>query len=258
MTAEARPSLESLRPRLDQWLESALERQLPLTFRDVRKGVQALSSRYVERRGEKGAIAKALDGPARRAAFATYYAGLHLLQAFLAAQRLRGMEDVERIFDLGAGTGAVGFGVALTLPTPATVHAYDRSGWALAEARQAGRDVGVPVRTRKQDLAKGLPRIGSGDALVAGWFLNELEPTTRGQAVDQIAVAREAGARVLVLEPLAGVAAPWWPEVASRLGFRADDEVRERIALPQWLRDMDRAAGLDHSELRARAMGDLT
>ncbi len=251
------PDLDALVTRLDGWLEKALERQAPLEFRDVRKGVQALSARYVERRGERGAISNALDGPARRAAFATYYAALHLLEAFLATRQLCAWEGVERIFDLGAGTGAAGFGVALSFPRPPGVQAFDRSGWALAEARHAARDLGIAVRTRKQDLSRGLPRLGPNDAVVAGWFLNELDAAARDRAVAQLAVAAGSGARILILEPLAGAAAPWWTEVAAALGLRADAEVRERIALPGFLRDMDRAAGLDHSELRARVMGQL-
>ncbi len=259
MTAPPRAlELEALTPRVDAWLQRAVARQAPLEFRDLRKGVQALSTRYVERRGDARVLAKALDGPARRAAFATYYAALHLVEAFLAGRRAAGWGGIERILDLGAGTGAAGFGVALALRSIPRVDAFDRSGWALAEARQAGRDLGVPIRTRRQDLARGLPRMGKGDAVVSGWFLNELAPDVRDEAVEAIARGIESGARLLVLEPLAGAAAPWWEEVAARLGFAPDGQIRERVALPAWVREMDRAAGLDHSELRVRVMGHVS
>ena len=259
MTGSGRAvALDALLPRVDAWIERAVARQAPLEFRDLRKGVQALSARYVEHRGERRAIANALDAPARRGAFATYYAALHLLQAFLAGQRAEGWEGVERILDLGARTGAAGFGVALALASAPTVHAFDRSGWALAEARNAGRDLGVPVRTRRQDLSRALPRIGRGDAVVAGWFLNELEPLARDETIGALEKGIRSGARLLVIEPLAGAAAPWWDDVAARLGISSGSEIRERVPLPAWIRDMDRAAGLDHSELRARVMGHLT
>ena len=258
MTGSTRAvTYDALLPRLDSWIERAVARQAPLEFRDLRKGVQALSARYVERRAERSAISNALDAPARRAAFATYYAALHLLEAFLAGQRTEGWEGVKRIVDLGAGTAAAGIGTALALPGAPTVHAFDRSGWALAEARNAGRDLGVPVRTRRQDLARALPRIGRGDAVVAGWFLNELEPSARDEAVAALAKGIRSGARLLVIEPLAGAAAPWWDDVATRLGVSSGSEIRARVPLPAWVRDMDRAAGLDHSELRARVMGHI-
>ena len=247
---------ETLTVRVDGWLANAVERQAPLVFRDLRKGVQALSARYVEKRGTAGALEGALDSPARRGAFATYYAGLHLLQSYLCAERQEGWEDVRRIVDLGAGSGAAGFGAALALPTTPPVEAFDRSGWALAEARSAGRDLGVRVRTRRQDLARGLPRFASDDGIVAGWFLNELPDRARSDAVERLGEAAGKGARLLIIEPLAGAAAPWWNEVATRLGLRSI-EVRERLALPGWIKDMDKAAGLDHGELRVRAMGHL-
>ena len=247
---------EALGLRMESWLAGAVDRQAPLVFRDLRKGAQALSARYVEKRGATGALEKALDSPARRGAFATYYAGLHLIQSYLCAERQLGWESVRRIVDLGAGTGAAGFGTSLALAAAPPVEAIDRSGWALAEARAAGRDLGVRVRTRRQDLGRGLPRFASEDGIVAGWFLNELPERARAEAVERLAHAAEGGSRLLIIEPLAGAAAPWWSDVATRLGVPSI-EVRERFALPGWIRDMDKAAGLDHGELRVRAMGHL-
>ena len=247
---------EALIARADGWLAKAVERQAPLTFRDLRKGVQGLSTRYVEKRHASGALEKALDSPARRGAFATYYAGLHLIQSYLCAERQAGWERVARIVDLGAGTGAAGFGAALALEDDPPVEAYDRSGWALAEARATGRDLGLRVRTRRLDLGRGLPRFAPDDGIVAGWFLNELGAAARADAIARLADAADSGARLLIIEPLAGAAAPWWAEVEARLDLPSI-EVRERLRLPGWIRDMDKAAGLDHGELRVRAMGHL-
>ena len=108
----AEPLPPELAERFDAWLEGALARQAPLGFRDLRKGAQSLSGRYVERRDDAGGLADALGSPARRAAFATYYAGLHLLTAWLCA-REQALAPRETIIDLGAGTGAAGAGSRL-------------------------------------------------------------------------------------------------------------------------------------------------
>ena len=49
-----------------------------LTFAEVRRALQALSSLYVERRGRM-AEGAALDGAGKRAAFALYYGSMHFL-----------------------------------------------------------------------------------------------------------------------------------------------------------------------------------
>ncbi len=254
MTDSGPERLTELKPRIDAWLEAAIARQAPLTFRDIRKGVQALSQRYVERRNDEAALTRVLDSPARRAAFATYYAALHLMQAVLAARAFETFCPTARIVDLGAGTGAVGLGASLALDTALPVVAYDRSGWALAEARHAARDWGIPLRTRRQDLARGLPRFAAGDGVVVGWTLNELPDKVRGEALETLRTAARNDTPILLLEPLAGAIAPWWDDAVADLGLRAI-ELRARPERPRFIADMDRAAGLDHAELRLRVAG---
>jgi hypothetical protein len=61
---------------------------------------------------------------------------------------------------------------------------------------------------------------------------------------------------VLVVEPLARSAAPWWAgwqHAFAGAGGRAD-EWRFRIELPEIVAKLDRAAGLDHRELTARSL----
>ena len=58
------------------------------------------------------------------------------------------------------------------------------------------------------------------------------------------------------MEPIARGAAPWWSEWARALekaGGRAD-EWRLAAGLPERLRLLDRAAGLDHRQLTARSL----
>ena len=61
------------------WVEALQRRhRQTLTFAEVRKGLQALSSLYVERR-QKIAGGAALEGAGKRAAFALYYGPAHFL-----------------------------------------------------------------------------------------------------------------------------------------------------------------------------------
>jgi len=116
------PYLEGpLRAAFDSWLEATRSRYLAkLTFSELRKGVQALSSLYVERRSGGRIAARALSGEGKRAAFATYYAPLHFLVTHEAVSQLGGgaFQGVRTVHDLGCGTGAAGVAAATGLPGP--------------------------------------------------------------------------------------------------------------------------------------------
>src|SRR5207253_7563046 len=61
------------------WFEALQQRHLKnLTFSEVRRAVQALSSRYIERRGRLDRHSP-LDGAGKRAAVAMVFAPLHFL-----------------------------------------------------------------------------------------------------------------------------------------------------------------------------------
>lgn len=237
---------------VESWLAGAVARAAPLTFSEIRRGVQALSERYVARR-EPG---NALGSPAKRAAFASYFAALHLATAFGAARALPelALRDVSRIVDLGAGTGAAGAGVALALPSPPAILALDRSAFALAEARRTFAAFRLRGEVRRAQLPAGLPKLGRGDLAVLGWFLNECSPEARERVLRMLERALHAGARALLLEPLSGRVVPWWDEVAARLGALglATGAVRWPMERPSFVAAMDRAAHLDHRELGAR------
>ena len=243
----------ALAAQVDAWLAAGVERAAPLAFRDIRRGVQALSQRYVERRDP----GDALGSPAKRAAFATYFAALHLATAYGVMRALPSpaCEPVTRIVDLGAGSGAAGTGVALALGQDAPgLLGLDRSGFALAEARRTYAAFGVRGETRRALLPAGIPRLARGELAVAGWFLNECGDADRERLLSSLERGISAGARVLVLEPLASRAVPWWDELAARLAARglATGAIRWRMQRPAWVADMDKAAHLDHRELGAR------
>jgi SAM-dependent methyltransferase len=237
------------------WLDALEKRHLgDLTFAEVRRALQALSSLYVERRQRLGTGA-ALESAGKRAAFALYYGPLHFL---LVREIVRALGAASprpgRVIDLGCGTGAAGAAWALQAGG-ATVEGVDRSGWAVDEARWTLARLGVRGELRRGDvLTTPLPD-GRG-AVLAAFTVNELSETDRERLRERLLAAAQAGARVLVIEPLARRALPWWPawekDFATR-GGRAD-QWRFPAQLPPLIARLDRAAGLDHRELTGRSL----
>ncbi len=238
------------------WFEALETRHLArLTFAEVRRGAQALSSLYVERR--KRLCARAgLEGRGKRAAFALYYAPLHFLLARAVARALAAAEPPpRRIVDLGCGTGVAGAAWAIEAGAGCDVIGVDRSGWAVEEARWNYRVLGVDGRAYRGDLASAdMP--GKGGAVVAAFTVNELETEPRGRLLQMLLAAARRGARVLVVEPIASRIVPWWVSWsdAFRMAGGRDDLWRIPPDLPERWRLLDRATGLDHRELTARSL----
>ena len=146
---------------------------------------------------------------------------------------------------------------ALALACGATrMLALDRSAWALGEARRSFAALGVAGRTRRVELPAGVPPARPGDLLCAGWTLNECRPELRARIVAQLTRALDKGARVIVLEPLARGAAPWWDDLAAELAPRGFSSELHKYSIerPDWIERLDRAAGLDHREVGARVL----
>ena len=180
------------------------------------------------------------------------------------------------IVDLGCGTGVAGAAWASEQEQKPVVHGIDVSAWALAEAEHTWRAFGIPARARRADFATAAWPKGRA-ALVAAFAVNELPDSSRASLLERLLDGRTGGGRggaggkapvqgghggaggkapVLIIEPLARAAAPWWPtwrEAFERAGGRAD-EWRFRCALPPLVAKLDRAAGLDHRELTARSL----
>src|SRR5438445_3013936 len=122
--------------RFSRWLQALEQRHLQnLKFSEVRRGVQALSSLYVNRR-EHLERNSALDGFGKRAAFAMYFGPLHflLVREIVRALGVRIPLGLNLV-DLGCGTGSAGAAWALESDPPARVLAVDRNSWALQECK---------------------------------------------------------------------------------------------------------------------------
>lgn len=240
---------------LHTWLRSLEARHLAdLTFPEVSRALRALSSTYVERRARLSEGA-ALSGAGKRAAFALFYGPLHLLLTRHIAQALPDhMRNRRLVVDLGCGTGAATAGWALGCESAPEIIAVDRHPWAVEEAKATYRAFGLRARVRVEDLARtALP---PNSLVLAAFAVNELTNTERESLLQKLLDHAARGGRVVVLEPLAGRVAPWWPawrQAFESHGGRAD-EWRARLPLPPIVAKLDRAAGLDHRELTGRTL----
>jgi hypothetical protein len=242
--------------RVARWLLALERRHLAeLSFPEVRRGLQALSSLYVERRARL-ASGSALDGRGKRAAFALYYGPLHLLTVREVVGALgAAVPPPGRILDLGCGTGVAGAAWALEAGARPQVLGLDRNGWAVGEAAWTFRELGVRGSARRAELAgAGPPR--PGEAVLAAYAVNELAEPERAALLPRLLGAARARARVLVVEPIARRSSPWWE--GWRRAFVAqggrEDAWRFRVPLPELLARLDRASGLDHREQTAASL----
>lgn len=239
-----------------RWLAALEARHLAdLRIQEVTRALRALSSAYVERRGEAG-VRGALDSAGKRAAFALFYAPLHFLATYLVVRALGADRPAPRaILDIGCGTGAAGAAWAVAGGGTPPVTGIDRHPWAVAEATWTYRELGLRGRARQSDVGR-LPPLTTGSAAIAAYVLNELPDAARERVETRLVDSAARGVRMLIIEPIARAATPWWDEAASRIqsaGGRAD-EWRFAIDLPPPLGLLDKAAGLDHRELTARSL----
>jgi len=239
----------------ERWIESLEERYLrDLRFADVSRALRALSSAYVERRSQLDR-GTALAGAGKRAAFALFYAPIHFLLIRHVVGQLPNAIEMRALVDLGCGTGAAGAAWASLCAHSPAITAIDRHPWAIEEAARTYRAFDLRARLQRADIrTASLPR--SPVAIVAAYALNELIDAEREQVLTRLLAHAARGDRLLVVEPLAGSAAPWWPRWRERVeqaGGRAD-EWRIRIELPPIVEKLDRAAGLDHRELTGRSL----
>ena len=238
------------------WLAALEARHLAdLRVPEVTRALRALSSAYVERR-QALARGAALDSAGKRAAFALFYAPLHFLVVHHVVIQLGAHEPpLSTIADLGCGTGAAGAAWATAAARSPRVIGLDRHPWAVDEARWTYGQLGLNGQARLGDVARFRPPRGHTGIVVA-YVLNELAAAAREAIVGTLLDAVRTGARVLIVEPIARAVAPWWDDVTPRataLDGRSD-EWRIPLDLPPLLKKFDKAAGLDHREVKARSL----
>lgn len=244
---------------LETWT-TALERRhmANLRVQDVTRALRALSSTYVERRdhGAGKHVHGALDTAGKRAAFAMYYGPLHFIAVAEVLHALGASQvPAGAILDLGCGTGAAGAAWALAAGGAPRVLGLDSHPWAVAEARWTFSLLGIDGRARQEDVVAMRPS-RTPTSIVAAYTLNELPDRDRQRVEDRLIEIAEKGGHLLILEPLARRAAPWWPDSAARitaLGGRAD-EWKIPIDAPEHVQRLGTAAGLNHREIRLQSL----
>ena len=244
---------------LDEWLQERTQAaEQELSFREIRKGVQAVSADYLGRLRGRSLGNRALDGRAKRAAFATFFSAIHhaTVRTWLATEPLGSVRGVRRVLDLGCGTGAVGAAAALSIRDRPPILGIDRSQWAIEEARACYRAFGLSGSTKRATLPGGMPRIESGDLLVAGWSINELEEGSLTAMLETLNRALKKGAGLLIVEPISEKICPWWGAWRRKYQPLGVQEFRVKFPWnrPEWIQRMDKAAHMNHSILSARVL----
>ena len=255
-------------PLITGWLAALEVRHLAdLTMSEVARALRALSSCYVERRA-KLAEGGALSSSGKRAAFALFYGPQHLLVTQEILRSLpSGTDPLNEIVDLGCGTGAAGVAWALAARAR-SIRGFDRHPWAIAEAswtyrqfqlqgRALHANIADPRQPHRQSTRQPTDAAGRrGTGVLAAYSANELAPEGRAVLLTSLLEAHARGSRVLVIEPIARRALPWWGEwqtAVERAGGRAD-EWRFAVDLPPTQLALARAAGLAPRELTARSL----
>ena len=135
------------------------------------------------------------------------------------------------------------------------VEGRDVNTWAVREANWTYRTLGLPGRATREPVER--MRLPTRPAtLLAAFLVNELSAETRATLLPALLAAAHEGHEVIVVEPIARRLTPWWgqwDQAFASVGGRAD-EWRFPAELPPMLRDLDRAAGLNHRELTARTL----
>jgi hypothetical protein len=249
---------------VEAWMDDVRQRLTrDLSTSEFLKAVRALSARYVERRDTLGRRSAA-DSSGKRAAFAAFFAPLHFLTTQAVVREIGAAgRPLETIVDLGCGTGVVSAAWALAFPRRPRVIGVDREGWALDEAARTWRAFGVEGRTKRGDIGRPLSPLASpflrhppATGIVLGWSANELTAEARTGLLPELLALAERGASVLVIEPIARTAVPWWDdwsETWTRAGGRSDlwklDE-----PLPASLAALSESAGFRRDALTARTL----
>jgi len=248
----------------DAWLSAVVGRHTrALSSPEFLKAVRALSARYVERRAVLSTRSPT-DSAGKRAAFAGFFAPLHFLTTRAVVRALgAGAQPISRLADLGCGTGVASAAWALECARRPRLAGIDREKWALDEAAWNWRELGLLGRARRDDLVRAagsLDRPVKGETgpggVVLAWSVNELDDKSRRLLLPALVALADRGTPLLVIEPLARDATPWWDDWAGvwrQRGGRAD-EWKFDEPLPAVLARLSEAAGFRRQALGARSL----
>lgn len=246
---------------VDAWIAAVVARHRDaLTKTEFLKSIRALSARYVERRSDLSRRS-AIDSAGKRAAFGAFFAPLHFLTIREIVRALDLVSTPPRtLLDLGCGTGVASAAWAAETDRAPEILGVDRDSWALDEARWNWRTLGLRGRTRRGDLgtaAEPPPTLPTrAEALLFAWSVNELAGDERRRLLAAITRRASRGQAILVVEPLAQAASPWWNEWVGSLsphGARSD-VWKFDAPLPPVLAEVDEAAGFRREGLGARTL----
>ena len=112
------------------------------------------------------------------------------------------------------------------------------------------------VATLEDEAALPRQRSRGPTSVLLAWSANELEASTRARLLAAVITMAARGHAVLIIEPLAHAAAPWWlswQDALAAHGARAD-EWKFPAALPASLEALNDAAGFDTRQLSARSL----
>ena len=237
------------------WLSALEERHLAdLRPSEAARALRSLSSLYVERR-TKLSHGAALNGAGKRAAFALFYGPMHFLVTREIVRAIDRARYVAQILDLGCGTGAAGAAWA-DESGRCTINGIDKHPWAIAEANWTYRRFGITGYAGQGDISRATIRGRKGHGILAAYSVNEIDPETRATLLARLVDAHKQGSHVLVIEPIARRALPWWADWQDAFGAAGGraDEWRFHTPLPDKQRQLARAAGLDPRDLTARSL----
>ncbi len=250
-------------PVVDAWLTALIERHTSRLSRpEFLKAVRALSVRYVERRAELAARAPT-DSPGKRAAFAGFFAPLHFITVRAAVDAVgAATTPLDRLVDLGCGTGVAGAAWALACRRPPHLLGVDRQRWAVQETQWNWRTLGLSGRAHVADLVTTAETMAADrrtrgyTGVVLAWSVNELDAARRQRLLAAVRILASRPGPILVIEPIARAATPWWADweiAVTAAGGRAA-EWRFDMALPGWLATLDEAAGFRRDGLAVRTL----
>ncbi|HXT69351.1 MAG TPA: methyltransferase domain-containing protein [Vicinamibacterales bacterium] len=238
------------------WIDRVIERHTAsMTRPEFLKAVRALSARYVEQRASL-IDRSPLDSAGKRAAFAAFYSPLHFLAVRAIIRSLGATGAGPRtIVDLGCGAGVASAAWAIESGGAASIVGIDLNPWVLEEARWNWSALGVRGRTRRGDLVAALEEAPDGAAVSCGWGLNELDKQARERAITALLSRARTGSPILIVEPLATRAVPWWPGFAASAAAHGArlDEWKLDLDLPPALAELDEAAGFRRDSFNARS-----